>query len=210
MTNKLKISGIVFLVSITLFTCKKDDDSTPPVEPPVDTMTVDTSMIDTLSFTGVQMTDFNGAPIGCYGGDCNDDWTNTTLTTEELEFLNFANNLPFDNLGTGTVNFITLYPNPIWNTGDAFLGIETTAPLKYKSAIVNNLGEVLQTSEINTNTGFNNYAIANSVFDEVIRKEVHRLYYAFYQQDGTLVFSGYGDFSICTQDNNPTLETCFE
>lgn len=205
MTNKLKISAIAFLISLTLFTCKKDDDSTPPEEPPIDTMS-----IDTLQFEGVQMTDFNGQPIGCFGGNCSDDWSNLTLTTEELTYLDFVDSLSSTDLGMGVANFVSLYPNPIGNTGDVFLAYETTENLKVKLAIINNQAEILWTLAVNTATGFNNIAIANEALNEVERKEIHRMYYAFYQQNGDIVFSGYGDFSVCIEDFNPLPSSCFQ
>jgi len=179
----------------------QNDEASPPIDP-------DPTI--NLEFKGVQMTDTNGALIGCYDGDCMDDWTNISLTTDELTYLAFDHNIPNANPELGTAQMYPIYPNPIGNTGNMDIAFETTGRLIFKIVVIDTMANTLITHVSETQNGFNNIQISNEVLEGLERKLIYRMYYAFYDVTSAPVYTGYGDFGICEEDFNPNPQECFE
>lgn len=199
MTNKLKYLPLIFVLIITA--CGDDETPTPPTDPD--------PMID-LEFNGVQMTDANGQLIGCYGSDCTDDWTNISLTSDERGYLSFNDSISPFNLDIATAEMFPIYPNPIGNTGNMGMTLETTGKLKFKVAVINTMGQVLIEQVFETQNGFNNLQLSSELFKDLERKTIYRMYYAFYDATNAPVYTGYGDFGICEEDTNSNPQECFE
>ena len=196
---KWKIS--LFALLIITAACVDDETPTPSTDP---TPTIN------LEFAGVQMTDQNGAPIGCTDGDCTDDWTNINLTTDELSYLAFDHNLPNANLELGEAEMFPIFPNPLGNTGNMGIAFETTGKLIFKMVVIDTMGNALITHVSETQNGFNAIQLSYEVFEGLERKTIYRMYYAFYDVTNAPVYAGYGDFGICEEDFNPNPQDCFE
>lgn len=198
MTNKLKFLPLL----LVLITTACVDDETPPTPPDPDPIN--------LTFTGIQMTDQNGAPIGCYDGDCTGDWTNISLTTDELSYLAFDHTIPNANPELGTAEMFPIYPNPMGNTGSMGIVFETTGKLIFKMVIIDTMGNAFITHVSETQNGFNAIQLSSEVFEGLERKTIYRMYYAFYDVTSAPVYTGYGDFGICEEDFNPNPQDCFQ
>ncbi len=197
MTNKLKF--LPLLIVLLIAACQ--DGETPP--PPPDPNPVN------LEFTGVQMTDYVGQLIGCYG-DCDDDWTDIALTTNESDYLVSVGDIFNATPELGEVEMFPIYPNPIGNTGNMGIAFETTGKLIFKMVVIDTMANVLITHASETQSGFNNIQISTEVFEGLERKTIYRMYYAFYDVTNAPVYTGYGDFGICEEDFNPNPQECFE
>jgi len=90
------------------------------------------------------------------------------------------------------------------------IAFETTGRLKFKMAIVDELGEVLITQDLETQNGFNNIQLSSELLENLDRKTIYRMYYAFFDATNAPVYTGYGDFGICQEDFNPNPQDCFE
>jgi len=197
MTNKLKFLPLIF--ALLIIACQ--DDETPPSPP-------DPDPVD-LTFTGIQLTDPNGVLIGCYN-DCDDNWTNISLTIDELNYLAFDHNIPGATPELGEAEMYPIYPNPIGNTGDMNIAFETTGKLIFKMVVIDTMGNALITHVSETEMGFNTIQLSSEVFEGLERKTIYRIYYAFYDVTSAPVYTGYGDFGICEEDFNPNPQECFE
>jgi len=192
-----KIYLLAFLI-VTTVACRDDEVPSSPPEP------------INLEFSGVQMTDAVGQSIGCYGGDCTDDWTNTTLTTDELSFISLVGDIPNTTPTLGTAQMYPIYPNPMSNTGNMGIAFETTGKLIFKMSIVDTMGNVMITHASETQNGFNTIQISGEALEGLERKTIYRAYFGFYDVTDTPVYTGYGDFGICEEDFNPNPQDCFE
>jgi len=195
-----KISLFV-LLAIIIAACVDDETPTPPSGPDP---TVN------LEFNGVQMTDANGVLIGCYDDDCMDDWTNISLTTDELSYLAFDHTIPNAEIELGTAEMFPIFPNPIGNAGNMGITFETTGKLIFKMVIIDTMGNALITHVSETQNGFNAIQLSYEVFEGLERKTIYRMYYAFYDVTSAPVHTGYGDFGICEENFNPNPQDCFE
>ncbi len=197
--NRLSLK-ILLIILVIIAACQDDEAPTTPPDPdPIN-----------LEFTGVQMTDANGTPIGCYNGDCMDDWTNISLTTDELTYLAFDHNIPNANPELGEAQMYPIYPNPMGNTGNMGIAFETTGRLIFKMVVIDTMGNAFITHVSETQSGFNNIQLSYEVFEGLERKTIYRMYYAFYDVTSAPVYTGYGDFGICEEDFNPNPQDCFE
>jgi len=200
----MKILQFELLILLFLFAIAACvDDETPPPPP-------DPDPTINLEFKGVQMTDANGQPIGCYGDDCMDDWTNISLTSDERSYLSFNDSISPFNLDIATAEMFPIYPNPIGNTGSMGMIFETTGKLKFKIVVIDTMAQVLIEQAFETQNGFNNLQLSPELFKDFERKTIYRMYYGFYDATNAPVYRGYGDFGICEEDFNPNPQDCFE
>ena len=201
----MKILKIELLILLGLFliastvACIDEEVPTPPQDPdPIN-----------LDISGVQMTDQNGQPIGCYG-ECGDDWTDTALTVDELSLISTVGNLPNASPTLGTVQMYPIYPNPIGNMGNMGISFETSGILVFKMVIVDTMGNIYVTHASETQDGFNTIQISDEVLEGLERKTIYRIYYGFYDVTDAPIHTGYGDFGICEENFNPNPQACFE
>jgi len=197
----LQFELLILLFLGLIAACQDDETPLPPIDPDP---TID------LEFKGVQMTDATGASIGCYDGDCMDDWTNISLTTDEFNYLAFDHNIPNVNVELATAEMFPIYPNPIGNTGNMGIAFETTGKLIFKMVVIDTMANTLITHVSETQDGFNNIQLSYEVFEGLERKTIYRMYYAFYDVTDAPVYTGYGDFGICEENFNPIPQDCFE
>jgi len=165
-----------------------------------------------LVFDVVKMFDINGLSIGCFP-ECGDDqdWTNQTLTETELGYLDFEDNITLADDGqTPTIESISVFPNPIYNGSNQFISCRSTGVSKIKIAIISKFEHVLFSQAFILDQDINNFQISNEVFRDFVPKYIHRMYYVITDKDENIVFSGWGDMSVCEEIMNPEASACFE
>ena len=192
----MEIKTFFCLIGLFVF-CGCGDDEMPP-EVPVE-----------LIFEGVQMFDVNGSSIGCYN-NCGNDWTSFGLTPEELAYLNFPDTINLAGAGNNSsTNRFYAFPNPIPNSGNMSVGAAGSGTSKLKIAVINKKGETKLSNSFLLFSGSNNFVLSSALFASFERKTLHRMYYAIYNEDNDILYSGYGDISVCESESNHTTETCF-
>lgn len=194
------LSLFILLAGIHLSTsCDKEPETGGPDPPP-----------DTLLFEGVKLFDINGAPIGCYQ-DCADDvdWTNNELSAIGMFALDFGHEIELGSDEAYTVERLFGYPIPIGNNGDLTITAFTNGEAVLKIALLNKTQELVFQEAFKITPDLNSIRLSTENFTNIPRKEIHRLFYSVETSDGNKLFRGYGDIAVCTEDANPTLDTCF-
>lgn len=193
MTRSLfRLGAFVFLL-VSVVSCVSDDSP------------------ELKNFSGVQLFDENGNPLGCYG-DCGDDWGNIPLSNDELDYLDFTDFLVVpDSTGPFNPSAPRVLPVPMATSGELLMLLGSERPTKFKMAIVSQDGEVrafVATIIRSTNSGL---ALDNAFFADVPRGEVVRMYYAYFDTMDNPIYTGYGDLGICPFDP-PIIDVspCFE
>lgn len=170
LSTLLLASGLMFYFSA----CKKTAVTSPP------------------DFSKITVTDSSCIYSGAVDST---DWTyDDTWTTQELALLNFTDTISVTDSTTGYVQVSAACPNP--NHGVFIIGTDVQKQCKLKVAIVNTSMQLLAYNTYHLTggpimTGFN-FAGSGSFH----ANENYRMYYAFYNSQGTLFYMGHGDFRI--------------
>lgn len=165
-----------------------------------------------LTFGGIALFDDNGNPIGCYDQPCNDDWQNTPLSTEEMDYLTFSDviNVPSGN-GPFNAKSPRFFPIPMSTNGTLFCAVGSSRAAKFKMALVSTDGIRRAFFATLVDQEHLDFIFENSFFADVPRGEAIRVFYAYYDENDVPVHTGYGDIGICTLDPPITnVEDCFE
>ena len=103
-----------------------------------------------------------------------------------------------------------VFPNPIGNNGDLFIGSQADGMAKLKLAVVDSTGTSLFNQSLTIQEGNSNFAFPSAAFAGLERKKIHRMYYTFLDDSDDIIYQGYGDIAVCELDVNPDFDTCFD
>jgi hypothetical protein len=163
-------------------------------------------------FDGVHLFDDNGNPLGCYG-PCADDWGEIELTSEELTHILL---LP-DHIdlaapqGAYMFQSVKPFPIPIRHDGDMFISVGCNQEVKFKMAIVSNKGIRLAFLTEKVTQQNQTIALDDVFFANVPLGEIVRMYYGYFDNNDSALYTGYGDLAVCRESyDGSDYKDCFE
>lgn len=191
----MKYTVILFL-AVVLSACSKEDSKNETSNEP--------------RFSGVTMRDFSGVNLGCFGDVCSDDWVNSPLSALEIAHFDVPDSTKASGTSASTVANVLAYPNPLPINEPMFFSAKLDGAALFKMAIIDHWGrrQIAMVREVR-DSDFT-VLLPQIMFENLPKLKVHRIFFAFYNVEDEIIYSGYGDFGLCNQDSSTDPLTCFE